>query len=204
MYSRLHHVTTYVTSLSEVKAKFNRGSNLLHKTITKTDEGSTDPQEPPHPAEALNRTSSPRNAIDYIALVVQRACVPGYKSLALDSGGSIGTCVVATMSMLNIRVLVFLLLVTFTRQGKYFSQAKLYNFIDCNSHAESGAGQSVRCSRDVGCNNTVDGDSVRDCCLQESILSFQQRVVDIADENCQLCYGMLMFMYKKFGFVECI
>ena len=98
--------------------------------------------------------------------------------------------------MLNIRVVVFLLLVTFTRQGKMKIVRSLHLCIAaCNSCV--GSAQSSLCSRDTGCVNTFNEDSVRDCCVQEDVLS----VIPAGDEVCRLCYGMLNIMYKKCRFV---
>ena len=63
------------------------------------------------------------------------------------------------------------------------------------------------CFRDVGCtntsnadSNTSNADSVRNCCVQEGVLSVQ--LSGRKADRCQLCYGMLKIMYKKHKFVE--
>ena len=64
-------------------------------------------------------------------------------------------------------------------------------------HNGAGSAQDILCSRDTDCDNMFIEDSVRDCCVQEGVLSY----VPQGDEVCRLCYGMLNIIYKKCRFV---
>ena len=59
-----------------------------------------------------------------------------------------------------------------------------------------GSAQDILCSRDIGCENSFNEDSVRDCCVQEGV----QSVIPAGDEVCRLCYGMLNIICKKCRF----
>ena len=67
------------------------------------------------------------------------------------------------------------------------SNTRLYN--------DAGTAQVIQCSRDPNCISTFDEDSVRDCCVQEGVLSY----IRTADEVCLSCYGMLDIMTKSAG-----
>ena len=60
-----------------------------------------------------------------------------------------------------------------------------------------GSAQDILCSRDIGCENTFNEDSVRDCCVQEGVLG----CINEGDEFCRLCYRMLNITCKKCRFV---
>ena len=68
------------------------------------------------------------------------------------------------------------------------SYTRLYN--------DAGTAQGVLCSRDPDCDITFEEDSVRDCCVQEGVLSYQRRV---GVEGCQSCYGKLDAITKSAG-----
>ena len=70
----------------------------------------------------------------------------------------------------------------------------LYLFI---THNGAGSAQDILCSRDIYCVNIFNEDSVRDCCVQEGVLS---RIIE-GEEFCLLCYGMLNITCKKCRFV---
>ena len=96
------------------------------------------------------------------------------------------------MSLLNVSVVVFLLLVTFTRQGYtstiLYVRLSIVVAVSLITHRGTGSAQDVvLCSRELDCRNTFNEESVRDCCVQEGVLSFQPGV---GSEICRLCYGM--------------
>ena len=56
-------------------------------------------------------------------------------------------------------------------------------YLSINNGADSA--QGILCSRDPKCNITFNEDSVRDCCVQEGVLTYQDGV----GERCRRCYG---------------
>ena len=58
----------------------------------------------------------------------------------------------------------------------------------CITHNGAGSAHDILCSTDMGCygDNITFEDSVRDCCVQEDVLSVGYR----GGKVCVLCYGM--------------
>ena len=56
----------------------------------------------------------------------------------------------------------------------------------CITHNGAGSAHDILCSTDMDCYGGNITDSVRDCCVQEDVLSFGYR----GGEVCLFCYGM--------------